>query len=619
MSARPPIPLNEAARQLKVDHYSCLGETEADTVLDQIVAMAAHYFKAPIALISIVDRNRQWFKSKVGVDVSETPRDVSFCAHALQSNALFEVCDAQQDPRFEDNILVTGSPFIRYYAGSPLIAEDGLILGSLCIIDTVPRAPMSDHDHWMIQSLASMAFKRLKSLREAEFIDASTGLFNRQRLQYDAMERLNSGDRLLMVAVEPLATSTADDLVKALGFSFANEFGLKAKALMQELLPASVRLYKLSPFRYAFFVVDHGNSVAEKLFERLLAAFSVPLICSGVPVLPQLALGVLPMGREEIDQDWIRHVVIAANEAREAGGGWSFYDSAIDAQQQRATLLLNDLPAAVQASEQLHLVYQPKVDLITGQCVSVEALLRWTHPTLGNISPVEFIPLAEQTAYVRKLTSWVLRRAVSQAAQWRRSGMTLKISVNISATDLVDESLSTEVTGLLDEFKVPGDCLEVEFTESMVVKDFGSARKQLERLKALGVGIAIDDFGSGYSNWSYLREIPANSLKLDRSFMGNLSPGQIDWSVVRGLISIARELNLRIVAEGVETDLTYQLMRGWGCHEAQGYFIAKPMTVDALADWLKAYRAGRSSSAAPQRSASASVLGPVIPGFKRAT
>lgn len=587
MQVKPSIPLNEALRQAEVERFVCFGASERDPILDQVVRMAADYFAAPICLVSIVDRNRQWFKARVGLTESQTSRDASFCAHALHTPVMLEVCDAELDPRFSHNPLVTGAPGIRYYAGYPLFTDDGLALGSLCIIDTKPREAMPERDRQMLEAFSRLVLKRLYGLRESTFVDAATGLLNRLRLEEDVSERLRQRENVMVVAAEPVSASAMDGLVKALGFSFATEFSNRAIALFRQLLPAGCNLYTINQQLYAF-VIDHaGAQQAEQLFSRLTAAFSVPLECRGVPVLPQMGIGVLPMRAGDDTGDWVRLAVSAATEAREGGTGWAYYDPRTDKLQQRSTLLLNALAEAVRLPDELRLVYQPRVDFASGRCSSVEALIRWKHPVLGEISPSEFIPLAETTASIRQLTFWVLRRAVAQASKWKAAGININVSINVSAMDLVDDALHNTLVALFDEYGVEGHIFELELTESSLVQDFASVRDQLARLRLLGLTISIDDFGSGYSNWAHLREIPATVVKLDRSFMGNLLPGQSDWSIVRGLISITRELNLRVVAEGVETELVYHLMRGWGCHEVQGYFIARPMLPEAFEEWYR--------------------------------
>ena len=594
---QPPIPLNELSRQALLGQYPVLLEPSADPLLDQIVALAARYFDAPIALITIVDRKRQWFRARVGIDVQETPRSASFCAYSVAIGDALEVCDATSDERFRCNPLVTGEPGIRYYAGVPLTLDCGIVLGNLCVIDTRARAPMSANDHAMLQQLASMAMSRINELRAATFIDGATGLHNRLRFDDDMQDALARGDAPLAVAIEVVSPAQLNDMLKSLGFHFLSEFTLAVRDSLRALLPKGWELYKISTLRFACSVPGAQAHGAHGVLAELVEAFDKPFYCQGIPVLPQLGVGVLQLDASDVPDDWMRLIVCAADEARTSGRGWAYYEDGMDAAQQRATRLLNDLAGAVRADDQLRLVYQPRIDLHDGRCLSVEALLRWRHPVLGEISPAEFIPLAERTALIHAVSFWVAKQAIGQISAWRQQGLAIKVAINVSAADLTNDHLSDEIIRLLAENGLTGDCLEVEFTESALIGDSSIVIAQLERLRGAGVNIAIDDFGSGYSNWSYLRDIPADTVKLDRSLMDDLRPGQKDWSIVRALISLAKELGMKVVAEGIEAPQTLQLMREWGCQEAQGFFISRPLEVAAAEVWLvnpamhQAYRA----------------------------
>lgn len=272
--------------------------------------------------------------------------------------------------------------------------------------------------------------------------------------------------------------------------------------------------------------------------------------------------------------------------ARKSEQRWLAYDPVVDANLRRNTAILNALEAALLAPDQLSLAYQPRIDLGSNRCVAVEALLRWTHPQLGVISPAEFIPLAETTASIRGITRWVVEQVCRQIAQWQASNVVLQVSLNISALDLGDGQLYEDVTRALARHQVHPSLVELEFTESALVADFDAVQEQLQRFRALGISIGIDDFGSGYSNWIYLRKIPATSVKLDRSLLAELQPGGNDWHIVRGLVSLLRDLRLTVVAEGVETDLHHHVLRGWGCDQGQGYYYARPLSADDLATWL---------------------------------
>lgn len=582
----PPLPLNELNRQRLIDAHPCLIEGNSDAFLDEVVKIAALYFNTPICLITILDRKRQWFRARIGTDLQETPRADSFCAYSVAIGESVEVCDAQQDERFRCNPLVTGEPGIRYYAGVPLVLEGGLVLGNLCVIDTQPRPPMSAADMAMLQQIGRLAVTRLDEMRTAAFIDGTTGLYNHAKLDEDIGEAIDKGDSPLAVAIELVSPAQLNDMLKSLGFQFLTDFTLSVKNTLRSLLPASWELYKISALRFACAVPGDQLEQAKAVFATLIEAFGKPIHCQELPVLPQIGIGVLRLEPGAVPEDWMRLIVCAADEARISGQGWAYYDEQMDAAQQRSNRLLNDLADAVRADDQLRLVYQPRVDLHTGVCLSVEALLRWTHPTLGEISPAEFIPLAEKTPLIHAVSFWVVNSAISQIEAWRREGVDLKVAINVSAEDLNNDHLTDEIVRLLARNELNGSCLEVEFTESALVGDFSVVITQIERLKAMGVEIAIDDFGSGYSNWSYLRDIPADTVKLDRSFMDDLQPGKKDWNIVRALISLAKELGQRVVAEGIETEHTLRVIRDWGCQEAQGFYISRPLEAVDLLAWL---------------------------------
>ncbi|WP_439865763.1 sensor domain-containing phosphodiesterase [Pseudomonas syringae] len=584
MNASAPIPMNETQRLLRIREL-CVLEDTSDEVLDEIVAMTAAFFQAPIALVSIVDENRQWFRSRVGLKARETPRNVSFCAYTILSDTLFEVPNATIDERFMNNGLVTGHPDIRYYAGAPLITDDGLALGSLCVIDTQPREPMTEQQMQMLKGFASLVMKRIVSLRLSCFIDRPTGLYNRSRLQEDIQQALASGIDYQLVAVDMITSTFLNDIVKALGYSFSQDMVTEIKARLESLLPRGCSLYKVSPTRFGFLLP--GDRVPDHLFRTLLRDFETPVECRGIPVQMQVGLGVVSLNRDPNgNQDWMRMVISAADDARDRDLGWAMYEPHFDAAQQRAFMLLSSLTTAVHAHDQLRLVYQPRIDLESGLCTSVEALLRWNHPTLGPIGPAEFIPLAEKTALMRPLSLWVLKSAIEQAARWQQQGFDFRIAINVSPEDLTGPAFTDRMIRLLGQHKIDPTRFELEFTEGALMHNPAEVRHQLERMRQMGMDVAIDDFGTGYSNWNYLRQLPATTVKLDQSLIRNLASDKTDQRLVKALIGLAKKLGYCVVAEGIETDDIRRLVKQWGCDEGQGYLIAKPMEADALLEWL---------------------------------
>lgn len=580
-----PLPSNETQRLAQVARF-CTVDSEQDEVFDKIVAMTSAYFNVPITLISIVEEHRQWFRARVGLEATQTPREVSFCAYTTLDNLMLEVLDATLDPRFKDNALVTGAPHICYYAGAPLITADGFTLGTLCIIDRVPRAPMSERDAAMLKNFAELVMMHIGGVRSRNFVDQPTGLFNRQRFEEDIRQALQLNGACQIYAVDVISPAFLNDIVKALGYSFAAELIQAIKSRLQTLLPQDCLLYKISPTRFGF-ILNDGQPAAQ-ICARILYHFKHPVQCQGIPIPMQVGIGVLPLlESEEPGRDWLRLVISAADEARDRQLGWSLYEPQFDAAQRRALMLLSSLPEAIDADTQFSLVYQPKINLSSGCSDCVEALLRWHHPLLGSISPAEFIPLAEKTALMPAIGLWVLNAIVQQAIAWKARGVCLRIAMNITVSDLENAGF---VDAMLHEIRIhdldPED-FELEFTESMLITKPDEVIRQLQRVRQRGIEVAVDDFGTGYSNWAYLKELPANTIKLDQSLISGLSTNQNDKHLVRTLIGLAKGLGYCVVAEGVENQETLDLLIQWGCSQAQGYLIARPMSPAALEDWIE--------------------------------
>lgn len=572
-------------RRLRRVAELCPPQEAADEVFDKIVAMTSAYFHVPIALISIVEEHRQWFRAYVGLDRRETPRDLSFCAHTLTHNTLFEVLDATQDPRFDANELVSGSPYIRYYASAPLITAEGFNLGSLCIIDTCPRAPMSSAQKAMLLDFAELTMMRILSVRSRNFVDQPTGLFNRLRFEEDIRQSIASDKKCQVYSVDVIAPQSLNDVVKALGYSFVQDLILAIKARLQHLIPAGTLLYKISPTRFGFILGEH--TCIDSVCQKIIDDFKTPVECQHIPILMQIGMGVLPIvDASQKDQDWLRLVVSAADLARDQNTGWSLYEPKLDAAQRRAFMILSSLNEALCSDHQLSLVYHPKIKLPDLACDSVEALIRWNHPTLGAIGPAEFIALAEKTALMQSITFWVLDALIQQARAWASEGLQIRIAMNVTVSDLQDTKFVDTIEDAITTGRLAPHMIELELTESILMSKPASVMHELERARTLGLHIAIDDFGTGYSNWAYLRKLPAQTVKLDQSLVRTLLTSPQDRRLVKTLIELAKGLNYRVVAEGVENHDILRLITEWGCSEAQGYLITHPLTASELAQWL---------------------------------
>jgi len=261
--------------------------------------------------------------------------------------------------------------------------------------------------------------------------------------------------------------------------------------------------------------------------------------------------------------------------------------------------LISDLRKAID-NDELLLMYQPKVALARDGEYHVEALVRWQHPSRGMVPPMEFIPFAEQTGSIRAVTHWVVAHAVAQCAAWRREGVPMNVSINISARDLMDAELPVRFASMLEKYDCRPQWIALEITESAIFDDPGHAIENLQLLHSLGCRLAIDDYGTGYSSLAYLRRLPLNELKIDKSFVQRMARDANDELIVRSTIDLAHNMGLKVVAEGVEDETTLDRLRSLGCDLVQGYYLSKPLKSDDVVGWLATAPRARAVNEVPE-------------------
>ena len=259
----------------------------------------------------------------------------------------------------------------------------------------------------------------------------------------------------------------------------------------------------------------------------------------------------------------------------------------MDVEQRERALMEHELRLAI-ARHQLTVHYQPRIDLRDGRLLGAEALLRWQHPVLGNVSPATFIPLAEEVGLIDEIGPWVLRRACEQFAAWLAAGYSVgPVAVNVSGRQFKNDNLVALVEDVLEVCGLAPHALELEVTEGILIDDIDSVISVLDRLKQIGVSVALDDFGTGYSSMAYLRRLPIDVLKIDQSFVQELANEEGARSIVQAIIAMAHALHKSVVAEGVETLAQATLLRAWGCGGAQGYYFSHPMAATAFEDMMR--------------------------------
>jgi diguanylate cyclase (GGDEF)-like protein len=328
--------------------------------------------------------------------------------------------------------------------------------------------------------------------------------------------------------------------------------------------------------------VDHARHIAQRLLEVL----DEPFALGGLELEIDASIGIALSPDHGSDADTLlRRADVAMYVAKRGGTGHALYTAAQDQHSPMRLAMVGELRRAIDHNE-LTLYFQPKVSLRAGHVACAEALVRWQHPRHGLLGPDEFVPIAEQTGLIRPLAHWVLNAALRQCNRWRQDGLDLGVAVNLSMRNLHDPEIVDMIRKLLARWGIPPRHLVIEITESSLMADAASSMDVLTRLRGMGVGISIDDFGTGYSSLAYLKRLPVDELKIDKSFVAHVAIDESDAAIVRSTIGLAHDLGLSVVAEGVEDQATLDLLNTLGCDVAQGYFVSRPLPASAIGEWL---------------------------------
>lgn len=606
-SWQAPLSAHEVQR-VQALHALHILDTAEEEQFNAITRLAAEVTGAPMALISLVDENRQWFKAKIGIERSETLRSLSFCAHAVNGASLFVVENALEDARFHDHPLVTQAPGIRFYAGMPLVLPGGEAVGTLCVIDTVPRG-LTDTQRRALEVLASSVVAEMELRRrvidlESEVLrrqqaelrimhlatrDALTGLPNRAAF----MDRLSQGMRRAAREKAPFGVLFMDlDRFKWVNDTLGHEAGdallQRAAERLTQVLRESDTVARLGGDEFALILhLPRGKADAERIADKLMAAVTAPFQLGAHSVQVGCSIGIaLYPEQGETEETLLRHADLAMYQAKEAGGNRvCFYTEQMNQHAMERVLLESELRQAIAAGE-LELYYQPQLSLAAGVLIGLEALVRWNHPRLGLVMPGRFIALAEDSGLIWPLGLHVLEAAVAQMAEWTRRGLAVpRVAVNVSPAQL-REGLIEAVMQTLARHGVPASQLELEITETALTSDGPAVLELLHRLREQGIAVAVDDFGVGYSSLALLRRLPVSTLKIDRGFITDMAANSQDVAIIKAIITMAKSMGLRTVAEGVEKEAQHVALRVLGCEGSQGYLYDRPMPAAQVESWL---------------------------------
>ncbi len=432
----------------------------------------------------------------------------------------------------------------------------------------------------LITAMAMIAARTaLATFRQLLLFDQDSGLPNRKAL---LMQERPAQLRELLV----LRIGNYGNVVGAAGQEAATQ--LISKVADRVRLLGLGRIYRTQADLLVFPVDKSDPESLVGRVETMVAILRPRVEIAGRQIEIQSSIGVADASKGDMEL-LLDHAILAAEHAASTGCRWEVYCSELEDAESWRLDMARELDVALEAGN-LHLVYQPKFNIREGQVTAVEALVRWNHPTRGPISPDSFIPVLEEIGRIDDLTMFVARRAIEDCARWLAGGVRINVAINISAALLADKSFLEALRQLISKAPIPPSMLTLEVTETATLGDAAVARAAMESLAELGLRLSIDDYGTGQSTLSYLKQLPARELKIDKSFIQGLETSTADQAMVRSTIGLAHELGYSVVAEGVETEAILQLLRQYGCHYAQGWHISRPLLPEQLLAFVGEHR-----------------------------
>ena len=436
-----------------------------------------------------------------------------------------------------------------------------------------------------LQLMQTAVQSRDQSIRRLAYEDSLTGVMNRTAFGAALSQALATADGA-PIAVAVINLDRFRRINEHLGYSVGDAVLTKMAARLAAVPSVNSAVARLAADQFAAFARLQGAQYLQAWGTSLIMALADPVFVEAQPIDITATLGLALATEDTASADEVmRCADLALEHARREKRPLAIYEEALKPAARDQLSLLGELRRAVE-NDELRLFFQPKMELKSGRVAGAEVLLRWQHPTRGLLYPVDFIPFAEKTGFIRRLTRWTLDHAIAQGARWQSQGQALGLAVNISADDIADLRLDSRIASLLTRHQLPPQLLTVEITESGFIEDPTRALRMLDAISALGVCLSIDDFGTGYSSLSHLASMPVDEVKIDRSFVQGLESDPEFAPVVRSAIDMGHGLGLKVVAEGIETEAAAARLREFGCDIGQGYLYAKPMPLAVFETWL---------------------------------
>jgi diguanylate cyclase (GGDEF)-like protein len=574
--------------------------------LDPVVNIAARVLNMPFAAVNMIGADHVFFAASTGFGAADLDmrRGVSFCGHAIAQDGVLIVPDAALDERFKENPLVTGPAGIRFYAGVPLRSPQGHAIGALCVIDQKPHHDFSHDDEIRLRELAKMAADRLElrrvevaahqspaiaspesdghdeeiEVRRLANTDTLTGLPNRLSVCRQTEKKLAETGRAGVILLD---LDGFKEVNNELGCLAGDHLLCEVAQRLLKATGANGMVARLGGDEFVILLEGEINHERAMCVARsAISAVAEPIVANGQEVRITACCGVAiaPIHASEA-LELINNADLALARAKSTGRAQSFVFVPELRTKVIARRLSNiELDRAVNNGEFV-LFYQPQVRLTDGSLTGAEALIRWWHPQRGLLSPGAFLPALESGPLASIAGAWVLDQACAQAALWRRRGAhDFRIGVNLFSIQLRVGDLVTDVMSALERHGLPPEALELEITENTALERDTCASEALQRLRQYGVGVAFDDFGTGYASLSSLKRYPVSRLKIDRSFVQGMLGSKEDAAVVRAILGMARSFRMETIAEGVENEQQRKALWELGCSEGQGYLFGRPLS-----------------------------------------
>ena len=557
------VSLQQAMRRVAV-----LGDSADRNLARAVLREHKTYVAASAQLFRSVDRH-----DPVAVTNSIDVRTVDPVFHVMEGQVYGAAAKHEFTALNAAASVRTISRFVFIVDLVTLLAGIGLVAGGAAVMTRYQRALYSESEHNRYQALH----------------DPLTDLPNRTLFQDRTSVALRTAARSgATVAVLLLDLNRFKEVNDTLGHQYGDHLLLQVAGRLRGSLRDADSVARLGGDEFAILLPISGWGEALAATQRVGAALHEPFSMYDIALDVNASIGIALAEPGDDVETVLRHADVAMYEAKAAHLPFARYEASRDDNNLSRLVLLGDLRRAVTAGE-LTLYYQPKINSRTGALSSVEALVRWHHPTLGLLQPDEFIPLAESTVIIHALTTEVLRLALTQARQWADSGRPLPVSVNISARSLLHSTFPAQVRELLYAHGVPPHLLTLELTETAVMTDRDLALTVLQALDSMAVSLSIDDFGTGYSSMSYLKTLPIKELKIDRSFVMGMANDPDSAVIVRSAVDLGHNLGMTVVAEGVQDGMAQSKLADMGCDLVQGYHICRPVPAAELELWMETH------------------------------